>query len=389
MAENLRRNEGRLLNSQEEIPKGKTKIAFLIPGLGKVERGAEHAVLELSKRLSRDFEIIIFSRGYPQEFGVNHSIKIRKIWAVSRDNKLLNYFYKASPKKIKAILDILNLSPQGLEMLSFSLLLLPILIFEKFDILFPVSGLWGALLCRAVRVFKNTPFVYASHGGEEPLIAKQKPDVYVALTRYTESWLNNHYPKLKVVYIPNGVDTQKFSPKGEKVNIGLERPIILTVAHFIESKRIDLAIWAVAKLKVGSLLIVGDGPLKSKIVEKGRRELGARFKLVAVGYNKMPAYYRSCDVFTLPSFADPAPLVYLEAAGCNLPLVAPDDDRRKLEIGDAAVYCEVENADDYARALRKALRKKIGTREWAIAHSWDKIASQYKKLLFALVEKNE
>lgn len=354
------------------------KIAFLIPGFGVIERGAENFVYELAKRLSRNYEITIYGRGY-KEYATENHIRQVKVTCISRDNRFLNWLYLLHPQT-RFLFDTFQLSPQGIEMLTFTFAVACQLLIVKYDLLFPVSGFWGALFCKLMRILRGTPFIYSAHGGEEPLIARLKPDMYVGTTPFTYQWLKQFDAHLRTTYIPNGVDTQKFYP-GKKLNLKLERPIFLTVGMCIDSKRLDLAINAVAKLKNGSLILIGSGPLYQKLWELGEKLLGKkRFMITNVKFPLLRDYYRTCDVFTLPSDRDPSPLVFLEAAACNRPLVATDDPRRIETLKNAALYCDVTNSKDYARTLEKAALKKWGDvpRKLALDYNWGKIAQKYQ-----------
>jgi glycosyltransferase involved in cell wall biosynthesis len=246
-------------------------------------------------------------------------------------------------------------------------------------LLFPQNGVWGAIVCRIVRFLKGTPFIYLSAGGKNPPIVRQKPDLYIALNPPTRDWIKSYRPGIKVVLIPYGVDLEKFSPKIPPRKIDLEKPIYLCVAAAIPAKRIELAIKAAASLKQGSLLIVGDGPLKRELAELGGQLLGERrFLITQFPYEEMPGVYTACDVFTLPSFEEPFGIVYLEALASGLPVVAPNDRSRGYIVGGAGVLCPVENLKEYSWALVKAVRSDFGDkpRKQAEKFSWEKIGGR-------------
>ncbi len=362
-------------------------IAFLIPGFGQIERGAENAVFELSKRLCKEVKIIIFSGRFKMQILkkqrklLENNIEIVEVFCISRNNPLTNWIYSSNPK-LRKILDATYLSPLGIETLTFSICVLPFLLIKKIYLLFPVNGLWGALACRIIRFIKKTPFIYASHGGEEPLIAKQKPNVYIALSKFTKKWLRQNFPDLDVVEIPNGVDLKKFSKKGNKAKINLKKPIILTVAALIPSKRIDLTIKAVGRLKRGSLLVLGDGPLRPSLKNLGQKILGKRFKILRVPYSEIASFYRACAVFTLASDKDPFPLVYLEACSIGIPVVAPKGVRIKDVLGERAIYANVKNDKEYALAIVKTLTTKAKPKSTPSLedYSWDQISRNYLDL---------
>ena len=99
---------------------------------------------------------------------------------------------------------------------------------------------------------------------------------------------------------------------------------MLTVGRLVYYKGLEYLIDAMAKVN-GTLLIVGDGPLRTSL-EKRAREQGVADRVVFVGeiLNDMIApYYHACDVFVLPSVArsEAFGIVQLEAMACGKPVV--------------------------------------------------------------------
>ena len=369
----------------------KHKIAFLIPRLGITDRGAEIFVFELSKHLSIDFEITILTRRPKVESKmVNDLLKmgitIKKVSCVAESNWLTRRLYST---KLGKFLEVFHISPNEIEMLTFSLMSFPYLIKSDYDILFPVNGIWGAVLCRIVRVIKGTPFVYTSVGGIEPLIARQKPNIYFTINPRIKRWFKSHFPKIRVEFISTGVNLKKFKPQGKKAQINLPRPVFLTVSALVPEKRIDLTIKAVGKLKQGSLLVVGDGPLKSELTRLALKILGKdRFHILSVGHYRMPEFYRTADVFT-----HSAPwevgwgLVHLEALASGLPVVANREENLEFLISDQRFLCDVENTEEYSLCLDRTSKEKRGMywRNKVKNYSWEKVAKKYKDLLLEVL----
>lgn len=357
----------------------KPKIAFLVPRYGIVDRGVENFTREFLFRLRDDFEITVFSR-------VKTTKETKKVFAIAESNRIINWFYGLFPW-LREKLDKYFLNPLSIEMLTFSIFAFPYLLFDNYDLIFCQNGVWGAIACRIIRAIKKTPFVYKSAGGIEPPIIRQKPDIYFATNPAIYDFIRNYRPDVKVVPIPYGVDTEKFSLKVKPVKLNLERPIYLCVAALIPAKRIDLAIKAVGKLKRGSLLVLGDGTLRKELNKLGRRLLGKRFLLKKVPYEKIANFYAACDVFTLPSLAEPFGIVYLEALASGLPVVAPDDKSRRYIIGSAGILTEVNDLKKYSQALKKAVEFNFDNRprRQAEKFNWKKIGKLYKKELKKLL----
>ncbi len=370
----------------------KPKIGFLIPGLSIVDRGAEVFVFELSRYLAKYFEIVIWVRKSPKESGLleelkNKGVLIKKVRCFSEEGFLAQFLYQIKP--LRQTLDKFQLNPTGLEMLTFSLACLPQLLLSDCQILFPVNGIWGALTCRLVKFFRKTPFVYSGQGGIEPIIARQKPATYFTINKETQRWYKKYFPDLKTVFIPNGVNLQRFSAKGKKARIKLEKPIILAVGALIPAKKIEAAVRAVAKLKKGSLLVLGKGPLEENFKQLGQKLLGKkRFLLGSASHLKMPEYYRAADIFTFPcQKGEPFSMVILEALASGLPVVAENDEIRRLIIGKAGILVDTDNIHAYSEAIKRALKKDFGNlpRKQAEKFSWEKIGKLYKKELKKLL----
>lgn len=371
----------------------KPRITFLIPRLGIVDRGAEVFVYELAKNLRRDFEITIYVRFSTEKYGLisdleKLGVQMRRVRSVSEDHWLVGILYAIAP--FRPTLEKFHLSPFEVEMLTFSLACLRHLLTADTQILFPANGVWGVFVCRVIRFVRGTPFIYASLGGIEPLVAKQKPDIYVSTNQGIERWLKKNYPNLRVKYISTGVDLKKFSPYGKRADIDLPRPIFIIVSALVPEKRVDLTIKAVAKLKKGSLLIVGDGPLKLKLLAEADKYLGEdRYLFRSVGYEELDEYYRAADVFT---HAAPWELgwsmVILEALATNLPVVANREENVVELLRGVGMTCDVTDTNEYARALRRALTLKSSDRPRRLIENfhWTKIAGQYQKLLYNLLK---
>lgn len=308
------------------------KIAFLCQGYGTVNRGVETYVKELSKRLEKDFVVTVLSRRDSDDF---QKIMEGNFDLVIPTNGRLQAL-KASFGKLGGRYKILISGQSGIGR----------------------DDIWNILICA--------------------------PDVYVALTDYERDWAQKWAWKTKLVKIPNGVDLAKFNPQGRKINIDLPKPIILSVGALEWYKHHELTIEALSKLDQGSLLIVGAGRELESLNKLGQEKLPDRFKIISVKFEEIPDYYRSADLFTLPSWDREAfGIVYVEAMASGLSIVAPDDSPRREIVGNAGILTDVNNSNEYALALKKALAKKWGQipRQQAERFSWDKIAYEYKKLI--------
>ena len=336
------------------------KIAFLNISYGKVERGAERFVEELSKRLKEK--------------------------GIGRDIITANEPYMARwPIIWRSYLD-----PFGIQVAIFTLKNLGKLWKEKYDVVIPIDGGWQPAFVRIVTWLYGGKVVISGQSGkgwDDRNNLWCFPDAFVALSSKLMGWAKGANPLVRVVRIPNGVDIHKFRPEGEKIDIRLEAPIILSVGALDKDKRMDLVIKAVAKLGRGSLLIAGKGPKKFELEELGERLLGKRFQIVSLDFEEMPKLYRRVDLFTLASpWFRSFEMVIVEAMATNLPVVVNDDEIRKEIVGEAGIFVDPTNTKEYASALRSVLDKDWGDspRRQAEKFDWKEIVQKYEQLFINL-----
>lgn len=270
-----------------------------------------------------------------------------------------------------------------------------------YDVVIPINGRWQSLKASLGRLLSGHKLLISGHSGlgKDDIwnLVIANPDIFVVLTDYMKSnwrinWLKNLTFGTKIIKIPDGVDTDKFKPNGEKININLPRPMILSVGALVWYKHHERIVEALSLLSKGSLLIVGDGPKKRELTSLAGKKIKSRFKILNLPHDQMPAVYRSADLFTLPSWDREAfGMVYLEALASGLPVVAPDDLSRREIIGDAGILVNVKDTESYAKGIETTLKKewKDKPRKQAEKFSWDKVASAYEKALLSFLSNDE
>jgi len=357
------------------------KIAFLNIYSGIVDRGAEVFVKEISSRLKENHTVDVYSSKIDKKEAISQT-------PLSFLGKILYKFYLDSHSR---------------RVLWFTLKLIPKILASNYDWIIPVDAGWQLLILKFFQGLKKYPTPLKLRRTSKILVSGQagigrddlrnlrmNPDVFVALTERAYKWAKEINSSSKIVKIPNGVDLHKFSPAGDKATINLEKPVVVCVAGLNPYKRVDLTIKAVAKMGEGSLLLVGDGPQREEIDRLGEKFLGkGRFLRLTVNHDELPTYYRSADVFTLVSESSEAfGIAYLEAMASGLPVVATDDEIRHEIVGEAGLFVDPENVEEYTRTLEKALESDFNAkpRRQAQQFSWDKIAGEYEKTMMIMVK---
>jgi glycosyltransferase involved in cell wall biosynthesis len=209
----------------------------------------------------------------------------------------------------------------------------------------------------------------------------------------------------KLVELPNGVDTELFSPGPdaagwrERLGIGAEAVVAAFVAtldrahHF---KRLDVAIDALAELGDDRvhLLVAGGGELLEGFRERARAAgVGERVHFLgAVAHAELPTVLRAADLFLLTTEPPESfGIVLIEAMACGLPAIATDypgvraviDDETGLLVprGDvaavAAALRRLVQAGPRGRAAIGAAGRAKAEREWSWPRLVERLDSAY------------
>lgn len=351
------------------------KVVFLSFYNGIVDRGAEIFVKEVAQRLAADFQVVVFQGGKKEGFEKYGVVRVSVKFSHKKDTS--NSFWR------KVYLDYWSR-----VIFQFSIKSFFQLIKEKPDAIIANNGGWQIPICKLFTKLWAGKLVISGQAGigrDDWWNLKWQPDVFIALSTKAKQWAERINKKVKSVYIPNGVDLNKFHPNVLKKELFIEKPIILCAAALVPYKRVDLVIKAVAGLEQGSLLILGDGPLREKIDILGKKLLGKRRYLrLTVSYKEIEQYYAVADVFTLVSEPQEAfANVIIEAMAMNKPVVVNDDEVRREMVGGSGFYVEPTDLEKYSATLQKALVSRLGNRprRQAEKFSWDRIAELYERIL--------
>lgn len=155
---------------------------------------------------------------------------------------------------------------------------------------------------------------------------------YVAVSKDLYTWLTNtvRIPTNKLAFIPNGVDTERFSPGRDlrfrkELGIGDEEFVVGAVGRLDPVKDHQGLIRSVQLLQQSGrpvrLIIAGDGPLRAEI-DSQLRVAQLAPDAIMLGYRPdVERLYRLFDAFVLNSVAEGMSNTLLEAMASALPIV--------------------------------------------------------------------
>jgi glycosyltransferase involved in cell wall biosynthesis len=247
--------------------------------------------------------------------------------------------------------------------------------------------------------------------------ALQQSDRIIVLSRYTEKKLKKTHGLLpeKIACVPGGVDLEKFQPAGDKTTyrrkLGLpdDSVILLTVRNLVPRMGLDNLLSALKQIVIRApdiyLIIGGDGPQKSELVELAKRH-GIANCMRLEGFireDRLPDYYRAADIFVLPTRElEGFGLVTLEALASGVPVLGtPVGGTREIlsRFDPEFMFKDITPDSMAALILEKYRQIKKHPAEWAQIcascrqfvedhYSWEKNVDALEKVLFKLCGQN-
>jgi glycosyltransferase involved in cell wall biosynthesis len=226
--------------------------------------------------------------------------------------------------------------------------------------------------------------------------------IVVTISNYSLEKIQKYYgiEQSKVRIVPNGVDIEKFKPMDTKEvrrQFGLgNESCVLFVGSLIPRKGLPFLVEAAKKVvrtqADTKFLIVGDGPLRNQLYDSLKiANLSGNFKFLGnLKDSVLPAIYNCADVFVLPSIQEGQGIVLLEAQASGKPVVAFDIGgvNEALQNRETGLLVNQGDVDALADALLKlltdkALREKMGSngRKFASENfTWDICAQKMLKV---------
>lgn len=361
------------------------RVAFVLPGLGRVQRGAETAFLEVARALNGydDVEVELFGTGNGVPDGLtNHSVGYI---AREKFEKWPSIPFFRNEYSYEELTFVWNLKRSGKYR--------P----EDFDATISCTFPHVHTFLNRRRTSQRPLNIFVTQNGDWMCRSNHREyrlfdcDGLVCIN--PEYYANNkdQYP---TVLIPNGTDPDYFTPESDEpcpksVRIEHDGPIVVMASAMIESKRVDAAVEAVSLIPNACLVVAGDGPDRDKIAKLASEKLPGRHHFYgSVQREMMPHIFRQADVFLHMSQDEPFGIVYLEAGASGLPIVCHDSEISRWIMGENAEFVDTSNMQSTADALTRALqpdRKKEladGIRERIIAEwSWAAQAAKYRDFI--------
>lgn len=153
-------------------------------------------------------------------------------------------------------------------------------------------------------------------------------DIHVCVSNRVSEFMNRRgIPSVRLTVIPNGVDTERFSPSPVRRRLSDREIRLLTVARLTRQKRLEDGIRILSNLAHThpvTYTIAGSGEDEQRLRDECRK-YGVANRVHFTGqvpHDRVPSLMAEADIFLLPSRWEGMPNALLEAAACGLPCVA-------------------------------------------------------------------
>lgn len=233
------------------------------------------------------------------------------------------------------------------------------------------------------------------------LDAISKIQAHIAVSPAAEEFVRRYFPQVRLTVIPNGIDTERFSPSVTPLaQYDDDVFTILYVGRMDPRKGAKFLFLALshleAKLPNYRVVVVGTGWMQKYY--DAYIPLHLRKRVIFAGYaspEDLPRYYRSVDVYCSPATGNESfGIVLLEAMACGTPVVASDIDGYRWVVtpGREGLLVPPRSPRHLAAAIVElaadpARRKQMGERgrEAAQKYAWprvvDRIEGVYRQVL--------
>jgi glycosyltransferase involved in cell wall biosynthesis len=291
-------------------------------------------------------------------------------------------------------------------------------VFEKCDVIIynspPVDI---TIFAPQIAKFKKKKQIFIIHGGlfyesnniiGKFLIKIQKSsfDRFIAVSNFTYAIaLHIGINPDKICIINNGINLS-LPEKASKLKLS-GSPKILYVGRLDPIKNIETLIYAFAEIRkefpLAKLYLVGDGK-GSDNLKKLAVSLGVQENISFEGFVKpgreVLSYYKSCDLFVLPSKKENFPITILEAMASKIPVILSDisgGPRELVKHKENGLLFEPGNPHELASMIallarnQELCKKFVETSYLRIKenYSWENIGERYYALCVRLLNEAE
>jgi glycosyltransferase involved in cell wall biosynthesis len=358
------------------------RILFALPGLHRYARGAETAFISLARELAKAGDTVTLigsGQASAEPYRFLHAGSVRR------------EYFEPFPK-----IPVLR-NQFAYEEMTF----VPTLLSQYYPAEYDVTLTCGYpftnwVLRRPLWRGSRPPHVFVTENGDWPAYADNSEFRLFGcegLVCTNPDFYERNKSRWRCRLIPNGVDCDRFCPgPPQREELGLPRAglIVLMVSALDVTKRVEAGIESVSQIPDAHLVVAGDGPLRQVIDALANRLLPGRFKRLSLPPERMPALYRSADVFLHLCKEESFGNVFIEAMACGIPIVGHDSERLRWIVGDSQFLLDTSDPAAVARNINLARHAPAKQRQAgamaAAAFSWSRVGQMYREFLAEIIQ---
>src|SRR5262249_21494746 len=358
------------------------RVLFALPGLHRYNRGAETAFISVATQLANAGNQVTLIGSGPERAGAPY--RFLHAASISREN--FESFPSLPALRNDTAYEELTFLPDLLRHYR------PV----EFDVTLTCSFPFTNWILRRPALRGSRPaHIFVTQNGDWPAYAGNSEYRFFGcdgLVCTNPDFFDRNKERWRCRLIPNGVDCDRFQPgtdQRQEFRLPTDRLVVLMVSALIPSKRVDIGIEAASRISDAHLVVAGDGPLRATLDAKAAQLLPGRFTRLSVAPERMPALYRSADVFLHLSTEEAFGNVFVEAMACGLPVVAHDSSRLRCIVGNDEFLLDTNDVEATSRHIEFARASTIDRRQRsakAAAFSWSRIGRMYQDFLGEVIE---
>jgi len=214
----------------------------------------------------------------------------------------------------------------------------------------------------------------------------------VSPSKYLKDLMNRNYPCDKYIYIPNGIEWDKWHAFARPE---YKKKKILVMGRLQKFKNVQMILEALAKVDLGDwqVEVLGDGPYREQL-ELLTEELTLSGKVrfrgwIDNGTEEQLTYIREASLYISASQFENCPMSVIEtaAAGCH-PLLSDIPAHRQLIAGDE-YYFGLGDVEGLAKKIQRAVRGEVVSPEGMIdvsGYDWKAVIEKYEWIIKKIEE---
>ncbi len=213
-------------------------------------------------------------------------------------------------------------------------------------------------------------------------------DHIIFSTQFQQDLYEKFYKKLPEHTVVENALPKHHQPPEQKPNTsGKFR--LLFMGRFVGFKNLSALIEAMTKLPETTLTMVGDGPLKKKLM-KQVEDLGLTSHVVFVTTahgSERDRIFQSYDLLVLPSLTEISPNVALEARTAGLPVLLTKETGLSEELSSSMMLADLRTPEKIALTLEHAQARLLSSAMHPVTlhmREWDEVAIEHVDLFKTL-----